>query len=1012
MTIPERLRSAIKSGKVVLFLGAGANYNCKMTNGQTMPTAEQLAELLSKKFNVRKSTLSETSELVGANHTRPELNAFIIELLTGATPSEGFKLINSFKWSSIYTTNYDLLVENIYNDPTAVQKLKVYYTSVQHIDLGPDDVPLYKLHGCISRADTTEGRLVITPDDYAEYRKHRARLFYRLADNLADKPFLYIGYGRQDSNFRTILAEVHSEMFGNIPEGYALSPNKTDEDDIVWKKKGITLIDMDVDEFLKILDKETNERYSDNNHQFDFPVLKQYEKLNLTEIQEVLSYFSLPISKYGAKINPNDFYKGSEADWMDIQNKVDAERDIYDEIMGNFLEDALSIDKQTTSYCILAEAGTGKSTILRRMAFDLCHDFQQLVFWYKGERRINYGILETIYKATGMRIFIFVDRGSKFLGNLETIRRDCLATKIPITLIIADRTNEWNSGSINNFRYTKNWTLGRLSDIEISKILKKLEEFNCLGNLADFTSEQRIETFKGFSDRQLLIALREATEGKNFDELIIEELESIPDEIARRAYIHICAMNAFGKGIRTTSLARSLGINFSNMNSVFLPLYGLIDEKDDVYKARHAVIAKIVFFSISEAARIDILDQLIKHLDLGYTTDYHIFKNLSNNPELVDSVGGIETRRRLFETLKQIQPTDAYIEQHEARMEIRSVNEGGSLDRAEQLIKNALRKTENAISIKHTAGLLYIERSKQSKGLEKRACLTKAIQEFIELTKRESANEYAWVSLIESRISLGNTNEELKDKLAEYARAEADYQKALECCGITPFLLKAKGKIEAALGHGEEAREFYKKAINGIAPPVSLFSNYIKWELRHKNIPAAKEASRRAIELYKTNPDIVILRAKSLILGLDFNLAEVAQLLIEIQRSASDYYRLEAHFWYGIAQWETNKYTEALSQFQHCKELAITIGRGDIKYIRYISGMNTGNPKEYIGSIIEKGPRIASIITNPGGVKVFINPSNFKDYTEKIKVRIGFNRLGPVAISEKECEDFLYDNIV
>lgn len=1012
MMIPKRLISALKSGKIVLFLGAGANSNCKMANGERMPTGNRLSELLSKKFCVRKAdSLAETAELVEASFTRAELNSYIIELLTGAIPSEGFKLIRTFKWASIYTTNYDLLIEDIYSIPDSVQKLKVYYTSNQLMDLGPNDVPLYKLHGCISRADTSEGRLVITPDDYADFKKHRVRLFNRLADELADKPFLYIGYSRQDSNFRSILADVHGEMNGDIPEGYALAPGKTPEDEAVWKKKGVTLIDMDVDEFLTAINEELKDRSFIDTQSFKFPILKQYGNLNTTELNECMSYFTIPISEYGAKGNPNSFYKGSEAGWIDIQNKVDAERDVYIEIMENLLEDALSIDSQTTAYCILAEAGTGKSTLMRRIAFDLCHDFQQIVFWYKGERRINFDIIETIFKATKSRVFIFIDRGSRYLGNLENLRRDCLAAKIPITLFIADRTNEWHISSGNSFRYTKSWTLERLSDSEIQRIINKLEEFNCLGNLKDYTNEQRLETFKGFSDRQLLIALREATEGKNFDELIIDEFESIPNEIARRAYLHICAMHAFGKGIRTTSLVRSLGIKFNELSSYFPHLEGLVEYRDDVYVSRHAIIAKIVFFSVAEAARIDMLEQLIMRLDLGYTSDYHIFRNLINNQELVNSLGGIETRRRLYDTLKRVQPADAFIEQHEAIMEIKSASDGGSLDRAEQLLKSALKRTENATSIRHTAGLLYIERANQSSGTEKRVYLAKAVQEFIELTKRDNGNEYAWVSLVESRIALGSTFSELEDRLSEYARAEADYQKSIELCGTTPYLLRAKGKLEAALGHGEEARNFFIKAISGVAPPASLFANYIRWELRHKNIPAAREASYKAINLYKSNPEIAVLRAKSLILGPDYNLSDVAQLLIEVQRTTSGYYQMEAYFWYGVAQWEASKYPDALKQFNHCKEIAYSLARGDVKYIRYISGMNEGSPKVYVGSIVEKGPRNAWVICSPGGVRVYINQKTMKETSDSLNIKIGFNRLGPVAISDVESEEFTYDNI-
>ena len=89
MSIPSRLISALKAGKIVLFLGAGANYNCMMANGEAMPSGDKLSDMLSKRFSIRKAnSLGETAELVEASYTRAELNAFIIETLTGAIPSE------------------------------------------------------------------------------------------------------------------------------------------------------------------------------------------------------------------------------------------------------------------------------------------------------------------------------------------------------------------------------------------------------------------------------------------------------------------------------------------------------------------------------------------------------------------------------------------------------------------------------------------------------------------------------------------------------------------------------------------------------------------------------------------------------------------------------------------------------------------------------------------------------------------------------------------------------------
>lgn len=1007
MSIPDRLLAAVRQGHTVLFLGAGANYHCKMTTGETMPMADRLAELLSLKFGVRQASLKETAELVEASHTRSQLNNYIVELLTGAKPSTGFQLLSSFKWNSIFTTNYDLLVEDIYKLPGALQNLKAYYTSNQYVDLGPNDVAYYKLHGCISRADTAEGRLVITPDDYADFLRNRFRLFNRLADQLSDRPFLYVGYGRQDPNFRSIMADVQREMQGTLPEGFALFPGKTDEDELVWRKKNVTLLDMDVDEFFRELDELIPSRKDVSLPPFQFPILKQYQPIEPSQLSEFISYFSLPVANFGTVCKPVNFYKGSEADWIDIEESVDAKRDLYDSIMNDLLEDAVSIENHTTTYSILAEAGSGKSTLLRRMAHDLCNDLDQTVFWYRGERRLTFDLIRGIYTVTRRRVFVFVDRASRLLGNLESVRRDCSAAQIPLTIVITDRVNEWNYAGGAAFRLTRQWFLGKLSDQEIEQIIVRLERFNCLGNLKDLTKDERLKRFKEYSDRQLLVALREATEGSDFDELIIEESDSIPDIMAKRAYLHVCFMHAFGSGIRPSPLARSLGVELAELGNILRVLQGLVDLKDDTYTARHAIIARVVMFSVGIEARIDLVENLIKHLDLGYSSDRYTYRTLMTNEEFIDSIGGIDVRRRLFDALRIVNPDDWYIDQHEARMEFRAVDTGGSLERAEKLIKRALKRSGGAVVIRHTAGQLYVNRAYHSKGMEKRANLLNAINEFNELSKRAPNSDYVWTSLIESRVGLGAINDDLESKYAEYGRAENDYQRALESCGQTPYLLRSKGRLEAAWGRGEAAREYYKKAISGAAPPAALLANYIKWELRHGGIDSAREASHRAVEIYASNAELLVLRAKSLVLGRKWELSEVLSHLTNAERIGTGYIRMEALFWHGIAYWECGRCSEAMPQFRQCQDVAMSIDHVDIKNVRYISGINQGEPKIYTGSIVESGPRSTWLLCNPGGVRVFVSPRHLNQINgTSIKTNIGFNRLGPIALISEEMFEF------
>jgi hypothetical protein len=99
-------------------------------------------------------------------------------------------------------------------------------------------------------------------------------------------------------------------------------------------------------------------------------------------------------------------------------------------------------------------------------------------------------------------------------------------------------------------------------------------------------------------------------------------------------------------------------------------------------------------------------------------------------------------------------------------------------------------------------------------------------------------------------------------------------------------------------------------------------------------------------------------------------------------------------------------------QFNICRDLTSTLDRVDVKHIRYISGMNNSSPKGYSGSIVDKGPRSAWLICNPGGVRVYLNPQKFDVTQGQLRVSIGFNRLGPTAITPKDSSEFSYDHLV
>ena len=116
--LPLALRQSLEKGECVLFVGAGIGSHYKRSDGTAVPDAKQLATNLIKHFklNIDPSTdLVRVAQLVEIRASRDELDAFIKKALTNIEPDEHVQWLTTFKWRSIFTTNYDMGLERAYS---------------------------------------------------------------------------------------------------------------------------------------------------------------------------------------------------------------------------------------------------------------------------------------------------------------------------------------------------------------------------------------------------------------------------------------------------------------------------------------------------------------------------------------------------------------------------------------------------------------------------------------------------------------------------------------------------------------------------------------------------------------------------------------------------------------------------------------------------------------------------------------------------------------------------------
>ena len=169
MELPDTLVSDVQAGRVVLVLGAGASIGARTPNGEPPLVGLGLRDALSQHFlggNFSEEPLPWVAELAISETDLRRVQDFIADLFASFEPAEFHRLLPTFKWRGLATTNYDRLIERTYETADEpAQQLVSFISNRDRVDdklRSPDHVGLLKLHGCITITHDPDLPLILT----------------------------------------------------------------------------------------------------------------------------------------------------------------------------------------------------------------------------------------------------------------------------------------------------------------------------------------------------------------------------------------------------------------------------------------------------------------------------------------------------------------------------------------------------------------------------------------------------------------------------------------------------------------------------------------------------------------------------------------------------------------------------------------------------------------------------------------------------------------------------------
>jgi hypothetical protein len=135
--------SALRVGRYNLLLGAGFSMDSSNSMG-SLPSGPGLLSEFAKATNARPTSLQRLYDLLSPM----QIKSMVTDRFTGCTPGDTAKLMSSFVWRRVFTWNVDDVLENLYQGEGLLQRVVTKHFNDAYIDAQSlEELFVIHLHG-------------------------------------------------------------------------------------------------------------------------------------------------------------------------------------------------------------------------------------------------------------------------------------------------------------------------------------------------------------------------------------------------------------------------------------------------------------------------------------------------------------------------------------------------------------------------------------------------------------------------------------------------------------------------------------------------------------------------------------------------------------------------------------------------------------------------------------------------------------------------------------------------
>lgn len=552
-------KRSLISGQYTLLLGSGISTDSTNSRGQ-LPSAEELRLAL---CNFKGVSTNAPLQQIFSLLDQHEVKEHVTKYYVNCSPGPSLTRFPAFIWRRAFTFNIDDALEAVYSRSGSLQSLATYHFEDAYEDAGTlDTLPLVHLHGYVQQEDRG---YVFSRNQYVKQINEHNPWMTVLAQIVSSEPVIVIGSSLDEVDLDYYLS-FRTSTSGRADEGPSIfvSPNSDALTKHHCEKLGMLQFVGTCEDFFSFCHNFVPERPTPVEL---IPRASQNLLPSGIGERDALSFwsdFELVPGAVNALTDSSKFLYGHPPSWVDLAADLDIARNVSSHIIEAVQKKLHNLDDPTRLVILFEIAGTGKTTILNRCAFETakqgfttfrCTALSRL------EPANTARILNTISGPLVIVVDNFADQVTSFQGILDII------TKRDVVVLAGERSSrrKYITQALSGIEF-QSFVRSTLEKSEVFKLLDTFIKFGLIGDKRAITEQTKFAD-EVYKDPIAIACCRILNDLRPLDRIVTSMVEESNAIEMKRYLMAALARHCFSGGVRYSVVASAY--QTENLNAQF-----------------------------------------------------------------------------------------------------------------------------------------------------------------------------------------------------------------------------------------------------------------------------------------------------------------------------------------------------------------------------------------------------------------------------------------------------------